>query len=76
MTTSSAHHVSLAPQGPQGAEDRADIKKALELASTAFRGEYQNAVERINGKVTPRQHPNAPFNDCNSFIKWLDATDK
>ena len=63
----------LAPRGPEGAEDRAEIKKALELASTAFRGEYQNVLERINGKVTPRQHPNTPFNDCNSFIKWVDA---
>ena len=67
-----AAFANWAPRGPEGAEELSNIKAALELAKTAYRINFQNVVERMNGTVTPH-HADQPYNDCNSFVKWSDA---
>ena len=42
------------------------------MVKSAFRGNYMNVVERMNGTITPRS-ASQPFNDCNTLAKWVDA---
>ena len=50
-------------------------KEALEFLKEAFYTEYSNVVERINGTVTSRD-ASQPHNDCDTFVKWVDAHNK
>ena len=61
--------------GPESKQEMENIEEALQLVSTAFRSNYMNVVERMDGTVTPR-HANQPFNDCDSFGKWVDEHDR
>ena len=57
---------------PRGSDEARQCHEALELVKTAFRPNYMNVVERMNGTVTA-QMPSHPHNDCNTFVKWVDA---
>ena len=62
-----AAFANWAPRGPEGAEELSNIKAALELAKTAYRINFQNVVERMNGTVTP-YHADQPYNDCKTRL--------